>query len=312
MTVITKLSPAGAADLGAHEGFVSRTYRCPAGKLTIGFGFTMSSSVFASYWKRKHGRSLKPGDTISREEAEKLLIDLVNYEYGVTVVDKIKPSKQHHFDGAGSVCFNLGPRAAGWKWAKALAANDPRRSAMLLRKTGVTASGRRLPGLVKRREAEARMIEHGIYSTYKAIRVEPSASVPLAAPADEELKHYQQILTRIGHYKGQIDGLPGPRTSAAVRAFQRTQPNLNVDGILGTATAAALDRAQAASDGGGTATIGAVLSTAGTAAAATSDAPEWVLWVGGGAAALAIVTGVYLAWTYRDEVRAAIKRGVTK
>ena len=91
MTVITKLSPAGAADLGAHEGFVSRTYRCPAGVLTIGFGFTMGSKVFAAYWMAKYGRRLKPGDTITREEAEKLLIELVNHEYGVTVTDKIKP-----------------------------------------------------------------------------------------------------------------------------------------------------------------------------------------------------------------------------
>ncbi|WP_319775510.1 glycoside hydrolase family protein [Breoghania sp.] len=312
MTVITKLSPAGAADLGAHEGFVSRTYRCPAGVLTIGFGFTMASKVFASYWMAKYGRRLKPGDTITREEAEELLLDLVNHEYGVTVSSKIKPQKQHGFDGASSVLYNCGRGAANWRWAKALAAGDVERAAALLRTTAITANGRRLPGLVKRREAEARMISRGIYSTHKSIRVEPTASVPTTAPADEELKHYQQILTRIGHYKGQIDGLPGPRTSAAVRAFQRTQPNLNVDGILGTATAAALDRAQSASDGGATATIGMVLSTAGTAAAATGGAPEWVLWFGGGAAALTIVAGVYFAWIYRDEVRAAIKRGMTK
>ena len=311
MTVITSLSSAGAADLGAHEGFVSRTYRCPAGVLTIGFGFTMRSAVFAAYWKAKHGRGLKPGDTITREEAEKLLIDLVTHEYGATVVDKIKPSKQHHYDGSSSVCYNLGRGAAGWKWAKALAAGDVKRSAALLRKTGVTAGGRRLPGLVKRREAEARMIEHAVYATHKAIRVEPSTSVPLAAASDDELKHYQGILAGLGHYKGQIDGLPGPRTTAAVRAFQRSQPNLVEDGILGTATAAALDRARAASEDGAAAGIGTMLSSAGTAAAVAGGAPEWVYWVGGSAAALALVAGLYLAWRYRDEVRAAFNRGMT-
>ncbi|MEI2387486.1 peptidoglycan-binding protein [Breoghania sp. JC706] len=311
MTVINTLSPAGAADLGAHEGFVSRTYRCQAGVLTIGFGFTMRSKVFADYWRTKYGRGLKPGDTITREEAEKLLIELVNREYGAAVADKIAPSRQHHFDGASSVCYNLGPRAAGWKWAKALAAGDVKRSAAILRKTGVTAGGRRLPGLVRRREAEARLIEYGVYATQKAIRVAPASSVTRTAASDDELKHYQEILAGLGHYKGQIDGLAGPRTTAAVRAFQRSQPNLTEDGILGTATAAALDRARAASQDGAAAGIGTVLSGAGAAAAVAGGAPEWVYWVGAGAAALAVLAGLCLAWRYRDEVRAAFNRGMT-
>ena len=59
--------------LAQHEGFGSKAYRCPAGVFTIGYGMTMRSRVFADYWRRLKGRALKPGDRISREEADKAL-----------------------------------------------------------------------------------------------------------------------------------------------------------------------------------------------------------------------------------------------
>ncbi|MDQ2668028.1 MAG: peptidoglycan-binding protein [Gemmatimonadota bacterium] len=50
----------------------------------------------------------------------------------------------------------------------------------------------------------------------------------------------QQALSRLGHDPGKLDGLPGPKTSAAVAAFQRDE-NLKPDGIVGPLTRTALE-----------------------------------------------------------------------
>ncbi|WP_428700188.1 glycoside hydrolase family protein [Stappia sp.] len=302
MQIITNLSPHGARDVVAHEGFVSRAYRDPVGVLTIGTGYTNRSKVFRNYWISTRGRPLKPGDTITREECLKILPKIVNEEYGAAVVRHIRPTRQHHYDGAASVCFNLGPGAAKWKWAKALAAGDAAKSAALLRKTGTTAGGRRLPGLVKRRQAEALLIQRGVYATSGAIRVEPRDTVAKASTASEELRHYQGILAKLGHYDGALDGLAGPKTTKAVRAFQKDHPHLKTDGVLAPATAAALERAVSAGEAGTTTGVGLLVSGAG-AAAAQGGAPEWVLWAAGGALSLAVVAGAVFAWRYRDEIR---------
>lgn len=50
----------------------------------------------------------------------------------------------------------------------------------------------------------------------------------------------QKRLAELGLFPGTIDGLMGPQTKAAVRAFQRLHPPLAVDGLVGPATEAAL------------------------------------------------------------------------
>lgn len=58
----------------------------------------------------------------------------------------------------------------------------------------------------------------------------------------ETVKGYQERLANLGHYTGEIDGLRGPLTSKAVRAFQefenlREGKNvLAVDGVMGPKT----------------------------------------------------------------------------
>jgi len=231
-----KISTAGTAFIAAHEGFVSKAYRCPAGVVTIGYGFTMGSRLFADYWRSSRGRALQMGDTITRAEADKVLKALIDGEYGAAVNSRVGTKVQHQFDGASSVSFNCGPGALGWKWAQALARGDVSEAARLLRTTAVTANGRKLAGLVRRRSEEARLIEMGAYTAGGAGQAPASVST-----GREEVREYQAKLVKLGH-KIEVDGIVGPKTREAVKAFQRSA-GLKVDGIVGPATRAALIRA---------------------------------------------------------------------
>lgn len=50
----------------------------------------------------------------------------------------------------------------------------------------------------------------------------------------------QERLAALGYNPGPIDGIPGPETRAAVKAFQAANPPLVVDGVVGSQTAAVL------------------------------------------------------------------------
>lgn len=49
------------------------------------------------------------------------------------------------------------------------------------------------------------------------------------------VRKIQTALRRAGFYKGAVDGILGPRTRGAIRAFQKSN-GLKVDGIVGRAT----------------------------------------------------------------------------
>ena len=289
-----QLSAPGTAFIAAHEGFVSKAYLDPIGVCTIGIGFTMGSKVFAEYWRNKHGRALKMGDTITRAEADMLLQRMVDAEYGAAVNREIAPKKQHHYDGASSMTFNCGPGALKWKWAKALKSGNVAEAARLLRNTATTANGRRLAGLVRRRSEEAALIEHGNYASIP--------TVPSVSTRGVEVREYQQMLKDLG-YTLTIDGDAGPQTKAAVRKFQ-TDQNMVVDGIVGPATRAALIRALDAKRG--TQATGGATAAGGAGGAVTAPDPAsmdaiWsaALW---GIVGLVIVGGIFLFIRYRGRI----------
>lgn len=70
--------------------------------------------------------------------------------------------------------------------------------------------------------------------------------VPIYDPGDEAadaaVRYYQEALARLGYYGGEVDGLHGPKTEAAVRAFQ-SSARIAVDGDVGSETISALERA---------------------------------------------------------------------
>lgn len=139
-----------AADLCRRfEGLRLRPYLCPAGVPTIGYG--------ATYYL--DGRTIKLTDPpISPETADRLLLAMLNRVY--------LPAAQRACPGAdgpvlaalADFAFNLGcTRLAGSTLRKRVNAGDMDGAQVELLKW-VRGGGRVLPGLVKRRQAEAALL----------------------------------------------------------------------------------------------------------------------------------------------------------
>lgn len=243
------LSVSGAAFVRLHEGFVAKYYLDPIGVGTIGIGFTWRSKAFREWWdKNKPKQKFGPGATMTRAEADDALRFLFDREYGRAVNDFLKKLvPQHVFDGMSSPVFNLGPGSLQWKWAAAAKQGAYGTAAELLRKTGTTARGKKLPGLVRRRKEEALLLERGIYTGVD------KAEEPIAedAMADGMLVRGERgpavaalilKLAALGYYDGVKDDVFGYGTEAAVMAFQRAN-GLKADGWAGPKTLAAIEAA---------------------------------------------------------------------
>lgn len=299
------MSSQGLQFVERHEGFVSRAYRDPVGVWTIGTGFTNGSKIATDLLGR-----IGPGKTISREINAGLLSAAMAAEYEPPV-EQIMPTdaQQQEFDAAGSFVFNCGPGATEWRWAKAWSRGDRAGAAAALRTTATTAKGRKLKGLVTRRAEEAKLFLTGNYGSAGYPRFEPADKV-VAATSDPILRKYQGHLKTLGFYKGAIDGLRGPKTTAAVRAFQQAHPQLVMDGILGKATMAQIDRVMDLRRKAGTqpAAGGVAGGAAGAGGSAVADPSNVLGWGITIAVTCVVVVLALLAWRYRDEIRLAIGR----
>ncbi len=217
-----QVSDKGRAFIAVHEGCELRAYRDVAGVLTIGYGHTSEAGA----------PMVKVGMTITQEEAEDILSrDLGKFEARVS--NRMGVLSQNAFDGAVSFDFNTGAiHKATWvkryleeKFVEAEA------SLKLWNKAG----GRVLPELTRRRSGEADIIFRGRYPGMKP------------ETADQSVIEAQKILMARGFDPGAIDGAFGPKTKAAVLAYQEAHPNLANDGVLGPATLAQLRRDSSAS-----------------------------------------------------------------
>jgi lysozyme len=235
------LSPAGAAFVRHHEGFVPSWYLDPVQVPTIGVGFTWLSSSFREWWgKNKPGKPFAKGATMTQAEADACLQFMVEREYGAAVNKFLgKTVPQHVFDGTVSPVYNLGPGSLEWKWAAAVKAGEYRRAAELLRSTGTTAKGKRLPGLVTRRKEEAELIELGDYRMGTAVAEPMADGMLVKGERGAEVADLQQRLAELGIYDGKVDGIFGFGTEKAVLDFQRAH-GLKADGFAGPKTLQAL------------------------------------------------------------------------
>jgi GH24 family phage-related lysozyme (muramidase) len=130
------------------EGFRSRAYRDPAGICTIGFGHTSQAG----------NPPVVEGMEITREEGERILAaDVEVFAAGVRKLIR-RPLTDRQFSALVSFAYNVGlGNFVKSSVLKAVNAGDLQTAARRLQ-LWVKAGGKVLPGLVKRRAAEAALL----------------------------------------------------------------------------------------------------------------------------------------------------------
>lgn len=279
-------SAAGREFISGHEGAPLTAYLDPVGVPTIYKGFTNRSPTVTKTLGR-----IRPGVTrVTREQGEALFTEVLDKDYEPAVERGMPGALQHEFDAGVSVVYNLGPGAMNWQWAKLWRAGKKREAAAYLASHYNTAKGRVLPGLTRRRKEEAALLLDGTYSNSRA--------VPMAGQAVEVMAA-QKILKALEIYAGKIDGINGPQTTEAVRAYQRRHPHLTVDGVLGPATMAQLQRESTLKEDAGANAVKGMGGAAIAAGGAIVAGVPW-LWVGIGAVVIVAAAIGWFVWRNRD------------
>lgn len=88
------------------------------------------------------------------------------------------------------------------------------------------------------------------YKNYTKVLAGAVTSEGVPDGGNSTVKQYQKDLKRLGFYAGDVDGIAGAKTKAAVKAFQKAN-GLVADGVYGKMTDEAVDRAIAALDASG-------------------------------------------------------------
>jgi|TARA_A100001391_G_scaffold16987_1_gene9507 lysozyme len=136
------ISKEGLSLIKKFEGCELEAYLCPAGVWTIGYG---------------HTKDVKEGDKINKEEADYLLQEeMIEYESYINDFVEV-PLNQNQFDALCSWVYNLGP--TNLKNSTMLRVLNEEKYADVPQeiKRWNKAGGEVLDGLIKRREAEAKM-----------------------------------------------------------------------------------------------------------------------------------------------------------
>lgn len=156
-----KTSTRGIELIKKFEGFKGNAYRCPAGVLTIGYGFTSD---------------VKEGDTMTREQADKRLVSELGYFERVIEKHVKVQLSQNQFDALVSFVFNIGEgsskrdgfvRTKRGKPSKVLTAINEKRfqdvPSLMLQWNKV--SGNPMAGLTRRRQAEGVLFSETVIET---------------------------------------------------------------------------------------------------------------------------------------------------
>lgn len=319
MNIAARYDPRLVPFTGGHEGKVLKWYRDPTGTPTIGFGFTWGSKVFRQWFEKTRGRKMKAGDTITEEEAFFLLKLVIETEYLPAVLSAISAARAsvspHAVSASTDMSYNCGAGALKWSWFSLLLRGKVAEAAKRYKVTAQTSKGRKLPGLVRRRNEGAVILAHNIWPSWVKTpkSLATSDDVKKAMPAwqllREDYLQGQTWLRQLGYYAGPDGDADPDAMRAAALAFQKDHPQLTNDGVLGRATLDQLQRVvdlkrKATTTG---ATGGASTVAGGAETASGTDVtgmPDLLIW--GGVAVLAI-GGAWLAWRYRDEISIAVR-----
>ena len=147
------VGPDGIALIQRFEGCKLQAYPDPGTggePWTVGWGTT----------RYANGQKVQPGDTVTQAEADALLRnDLAGTERQVTRAIGDAPTTQKQFDALVSFHYNTGSLLSSTLLRKHKARDYAGAAAEFLRWTH--AGGKVLPGLVKRRAAEAALYSQG-------------------------------------------------------------------------------------------------------------------------------------------------------
>ena len=137
-----KISQQGIDLIKRWEGFRNKAYLCPGNVWTIGYG---------------HTKNVRSGMCISKEQAEQLLReDLKHFEASVSQLVTVQLN-QAQFDALVSFTFNVGVGAFKKSTLRKLVNQGDFLGAAKQFGRWVNANGKKLPGLVSRREEEKQL-----------------------------------------------------------------------------------------------------------------------------------------------------------
>lgn len=146
-----KTSQIGINLIKHFEGFKAKPYLCPAKIPTIGYGATFY----------KDGKKVTLQDKPITDEGAEELLKLILKSFESIVMRKIKiPLKQCQFDALVSHTYNTGGSDTLFKLINQNAPDEQIRKWFTTKY--ITGGGKRLQGLVNRRNAEAKLYFHEI------------------------------------------------------------------------------------------------------------------------------------------------------
>lgn len=138
-----KTSQKGIELIKAFEGCKLKSYKCPANVWTIGYGNTYYLD----------GSKVLMGQKISQIEADMLMLKLLP-KYEATVIKNIKVIlNQNQFDALVSFCWNCGSSQALFRLVNQKATDEVIYDWLI--NHYIMGGGKVLPGLIRRRRAEA-------------------------------------------------------------------------------------------------------------------------------------------------------------
>lgn len=140
-TKIKRISLKGLDLIKSFESFSDKVYICPAGYKTIGFGHVV-----------KEGENFE--HEVSLFEAERLLYNDAQFAEHAVMRLIQAPLTQHQFDALVSFTFNLGSGALQRSKLRRIVNREEHEDVPQEFLRWVWAGGRKLKGLIRRRQAE--------------------------------------------------------------------------------------------------------------------------------------------------------------
>lgn len=214
------ISETGVQLIKSFEGCRLKAYKCHITEkyYTIGWGH--------------YGPDVTPNMVITQQEADRMFLeDMGPYEKKVFKYDDKYNWSQDEFDALVSFCYNIGN-------IDQLTANGTRDKKTIAEKMllYVNCNGYKLPGLVRRRQAEhdlfTKVYDGPLFPVIPAI---PEPTLRRRCK-NEKVKQLQRACNILFGKSLEEDGSFGPLTQQAIKDIQKDSGKLVIDGIYGPKT----------------------------------------------------------------------------